>query len=96
MTCPRYLPDYPQQCCKYVQLLYNIRMIFEWDDEKRVEIEAPHPIEKRWIEIGAIGDKLWTAIFTVRNDAVRIISVRRSRVKEKKIYEEETLSRNNR
>lgn len=67
-----------------------------WRDENRVEIEAPHPIEKRWIEIGAIGDKLWTAIFTVRNDAVRIISVRRSRVKEKKIYEEETLSRNNR
>ena len=67
-----------------------------WLDEKRVEIEVPHPIERRWIEIGTIGDKLWTAIFTVRNDAVRIISVRRSRAKEKKIYEEETLSQNNR
>ena len=67
-----------------------------WLDEKRVEIEAPHPIEKRWIEIGAIAGKLWTAVFTTRDDAVRIISVRRSRAKERKVYEEETLGRNDR
>lgn len=67
-----------------------------WLDENRVEIEAPYPIEKRWVEIGAIGDKVWTAIFTIREDAVRIISVRRSRTKEKKIYDKETLSRNSR
>ncbi|MBU4462818.1 MAG: BrnT family toxin [Proteobacteria bacterium] len=48
------------------------------------------------IEIGAIEDKVWTAIFTIRDDAVRIISVRRSRAKEKKIYDKKTFSRNNR
>jgi hypothetical protein len=67
-----------------------------WLDENRVEIEAPYPIEERWIEIGAIGDKLWTAIFTIRDNAVRIISVRRSRTREKKIYEEEKSGRNRR
>mgnify|MGYP000967121942 CR=1 FL=1 len=67
-----------------------------WLDESRVEIEVPYPIEKRWVEIGAIEDKVWTAIFTIREGAVRIISVRRSRTKEKKIYDKETLSQNSR
>lgn len=63
-----------------------------WLDENRIEIRAPYPIEKRWIVIGAIEDKVWTAIFTIRDDAIRIISVRRSRTKEKKIYDKKTLS----
>jgi uncharacterized DUF497 family protein len=45
-----------------------------WLDENRIEIEAPYPIEKRWIVIGAIEKKEWTAVFTVRKDAVRIIA----------------------
>jgi len=63
-----------------------------WLDENRIEIEAPYPIEKRWIVIGTIENKIWTAIFTIRDDAVRIISVRRSRTREKKIYDKKTLS----
>lgn len=63
-----------------------------WLDENRIEIEAPYPIERRWVLIGAIEDKVWTAIFTIRDDAIRIISVRRSRTKEKKIYDKKTLS----
>ena len=63
-----------------------------WLDENRIEIEAPYPIEKRWIVIGSIEGKVWTAIYTIRDDAVRIISVRRARSKEKKIYEKETFS----
>jgi uncharacterized protein len=63
-----------------------------WLDENRIEIEAPYPIEKRWIVIGAIEKKVWTAVFTIRDDAIRIISVRRSRTKEKKIYDTKTFS----
>ena len=37
--------------------------------------------------IGQIGGKLWTAIFTMRGETVRLISVRRSREKEAKYYE---------
>ncbi|MBA4419470.1 MAG: toxin [Syntrophus sp. (in: bacteria)] len=63
-----------------------------WVDESRIEIDAPYPIERRSIVIGTIEDKVWTAIYTIRDDAIRIISVRRSRTKEKKIYDKKTLS----
>jgi uncharacterized DUF497 family protein len=45
------------------------------------------PVEDRWILIGKKEDKLWTAIYTFRGNAVRIISVRRSREKEVDLYE---------
>jgi uncharacterized DUF497 family protein len=59
-----------------------------WLDENRVEIHAPYPVEDRIILIGQYQDKLWTAIYTMRGDAIRIISVRRAREKEVKLYEE--------
>ncbi len=58
-----------------------------WLDEDRVEIWAPHPVEDRGIIIGKYQGKLWTAIFTQREDAIRIISVRRARRKEAKLYD---------
>jgi uncharacterized DUF497 family protein len=60
-----------------------------WDDENRVEIHAPHPVEDRWIIIGSINDRLWTAIYTMRGETIRIISVRRSREKEAALYEDQ-------
>lgn len=60
-----------------------------WLDENRIEISAPHPVENRGIMIGKHQEKLWTAIFTVRGDVIRIISVRRARKKEMKLYEKE-------
>lgn len=60
-----------------------------WLDENRIEIHAPHPIENRRIMIGKHDNKLWTAIFTIRGDSIRIISVRRSRKKEEMLYEKE-------
>ncbi len=62
-----------------------------WSDENRVEIHASHPIEDRWILIGKNDDKLWTAIYTLRGSAIRIISVRRSRGKEGNLYDEKTI-----
>lgn len=61
-----------------------------WLDENRVEIHAPYPVEDRIILIGQYQDKLWTAIYTMRGDTIRIISVRHAREKEAKLYEEET------
>ena len=58
-----------------------------WSDENRVEIHAPYPVEDRWILIGKKENKLWTAIFTLRGNAIRIISARRSREKEVDLYE---------
>jgi len=58
-----------------------------WSDENRVEIHASHPVEDRWILIGKKDDKLWTAIYTLRGNTIRIISVRRSREKEVELYD---------
>ena len=58
-----------------------------WNDQDRIEIQTHFPTENRNALIGNIGDKLWTAIFTRRVYAIRVISVRRARKKETKLYE---------
>jgi uncharacterized DUF497 family protein len=58
-----------------------------WKDKNRVEIEAKTVDEKRFLTIGMIDKKLYSAVFTYRNKNIRIISVRRSREEERKIYE---------
>lgn len=58
-----------------------------WLDENRLEIRVPCPIEDRWIVIGKLQRKIWTAIYTIRSESVRIISVRRARKKEEELYE---------
>ena len=60
-----------------------------WSDVDGIEIGAPYPLEDRYIMIGKIGGRLWTAIYTVRKGAVRIISVRRSRRREAVLYDHE-------
>jgi hypothetical protein len=59
-----------------------------WNDQDRIEIQTNFPAENRNALVGKIGDELWTAIFTRRVDAIRIISVRRARKKETKLYEQ--------
>jgi uncharacterized DUF497 family protein len=58
-----------------------------WNDPFRLEIEAKSDSESRFIIIGKIKDKHWSAIITYRNNAIRIISVRRAKKKEIKSYE---------
>jgi hypothetical protein len=45
--------------------------------------------EERWLKIGKIGGKIWTACFTYRGNAVRIISVRPARRDEREAYGEQ-------
>lgn len=58
-----------------------------WQDPSRVEIPARTVDEPRWLIIGLIEGKYWSAVVTLRQDNIRIISVRRSRVEEVAIYE---------
>lgn len=58
-----------------------------WDDEERIIAPALSAGEQRWMVVGKIEDKLWSAIFTFRDEIIRIISVRRSRPKEGSRYE---------
>lgn len=59
-----------------------------WRDPQRVFAPALVASEPRFVAIGRIGGRVWTAIFTWRGDRVRIISVRRARKKEAERYEE--------
>ena len=58
-----------------------------WIDTYRVEIQAQSTTEPRTMVIGKIGEKHWSAIVTYRGTAIRIISVRRARDNEVKVYE---------
>ena len=58
-----------------------------WQDPMRVEIPAKTVDEPRWLVIGQIGGKPWSAVITYLQQTVRVISVRRSRDEEVAIYE---------
>jgi len=59
-----------------------------WEDPYSFEIPSPQSEdEDRYLVLGQIDSKNYTAIITYRDVNIRIISVRRSREKETKLYE---------
>ena len=58
-----------------------------WKDPDILEVKTKFEIESRFIVIGKISDKHWSAVITYRSENIRIISVRRSRESEVKLYE---------
>ena len=58
-----------------------------WNDPNMLEVPARTEDESRFLIIGMIAEKHWSAIVTPRGENIRIISVRRSRVEEIKLYE---------
>lgn len=58
-----------------------------WEDPDLLEIPARTEDEPRWLIIARIDAKLWSAVVTSRGDAIRLISVRRSRDDEVALYE---------
>ncbi len=58
-----------------------------WNDPNLVELDTKAVVEPRRLIIGKIEDKHWSAIITYRDNAIRLISVRRSRKKEVLLYE---------
>lgn len=59
-----------------------------WSDDFAIELKSNNcEDEERFLVIGKIEDKFYTAIITYRVDIIRIISVRRSRKKEEYLYE---------
>ena len=58
-----------------------------WYDSNLMEIPAKTVDEARFLIIGMIEQKHWSAIVTYRDEKVRIISVRRSREEEVALYE---------
>jgi uncharacterized protein len=62
-----------------------------WADSGLVEIPARTTDEARWVVVGKIDQKHWSAVITRRGENVRLISVRRSRDEEVAIYESEDI-----
>jgi len=61
-----------------------------WADLKRLEVPAKTDgSELRFMVIGEVNGKVWSAVVTYRGSTVRIISVRHTREKELAAYEGE-------
>jgi uncharacterized DUF497 family protein len=58
-----------------------------WLDENMLRLAARSEAEPRFLFIGKIGDRHWSAIATYRGETIRLISVRRSRAREVQAYE---------
>lgn len=58
-----------------------------WSDPDRVVLPVKNITEPRFLLIGKINDKHGSAIFTIRNQKIRIISVRRARKNEQQYYQ---------
>ena len=58
-----------------------------WTDPGLLEIQARTDDEPRYLIIGLVGSKHWSAVVTYRDEKIRIISVRRSREEEVVLYE---------
>ena len=61
-----------------------------WSENRFAEGLALSPDEERWMRVAKLDGKLWSAIFTYREDRIRLISVRRSRSKEAYHYDCQT------
>ena len=58
-----------------------------WEDPDFIEIPIITSDEPRYLVVGMISGKHWTAVITYRGNKIRIISMRRSRKEEVEIYE---------
>ncbi|MFV0337226.1 MAG: BrnT family toxin [Chthoniobacterales bacterium] len=57
-----------------------------WKDERHIVVPARSITEKREAIVAELKGIAWTAIYTTRGKAIRIISVRRSRDEEREEY----------
>ena len=58
-----------------------------WSDPMLLEIAAKTEDEPRYLVIGLIDGKHWSAVMTYRGTTIRLISVRRARAEEVALYE---------
>ena len=58
-----------------------------WNDPMLLEIPAKTEDEQRFLVVGLMAGKHWSAIMTYRGSSVRLISVRRARTEEVALYE---------
>jgi len=83
--------EYDENKSRSNKLKHNIDFIEAqklWDDDELFDLKSSNiDTEDRYLVIGKINLKHYTAIITYRDTNIRIISVRRSRKKEIEIYD---------
>jgi hypothetical protein len=58
-----------------------------WNDSDAIGFPAKSDDEERFALLAKLRSRLWVAFYTLRANRVRLISVRRARLGEKKFYE---------
>jgi uncharacterized DUF497 family protein len=64
-----------------------------WRDKLRLIIRAKYVGEPLYALIAEMDGRLWVAVYVLRSETVRLISVRRARAMEKERYEDYNRSR---
>lgn len=64
------------------------RAQYLWRDPNALQIRAKSDTEERFALIAMMNQSIWIAFYTYRKDTIRIISVRKARDNEKRIYNE--------
>ena len=59
-----------------------------WRDVDRIDFPVDCTVEPRNMMLAMLQGKLWTAVYTMRGERVRIISVRRARIQERELYDQ--------
>lgn len=59
-----------------------------WEDENLLRLTVSREGERRFVFVGVIDGKHWSAVVTYRGSRIRIISVRRARKQEVARYDE--------
>ena len=65
-----------------------------WNDPNARVLDANEKNEIRFLVVGKIGGKYWTAVVTERGEKIRIISVRAARKEEKDEYDSKRTKNN--
>ncbi len=86
------LPEFEFDVAKSLANLEKHGIDFEtakaiWLDPNRKEGPARSSDEDRWMVVGQVAGKHWSAFITYRGEKVRLISVRRSRPREVARYD---------
>jgi uncharacterized DUF497 family protein len=63
---------------------FDVGTVFE---SPHVEVPSSHGIEKRFLVIGTFEERFVTVVYTMRDDAIRVISFRRARHEERDTYQ---------
>lgn len=59
-----------------------------WADVNRIKIQARSDTESRYALIATYQEIVWTAFYTIRDERIRLISDRRAREQERRLYYE--------